>query len=692
MEFLNKLKSSELGLALGVLGVLSLLFVPLPPILLDFFFTLSITASIIILLTVLFLDKAIDFTSFPMLMLITTMLRLSLNVASTRLILGEGNTGTDAAGQIIQTFGNFVMGGNYVVGGIVFLILVIINFMVITKGAGRIAEVSARFTLDALPGKQMSIDADLNAGTITEEEAKIRRKEIETEIGFFGSMDGTSKFVRGDAVAGLIITALNIIVGMAIGVSQHDMSAADAASTFTLLTVGDGLVAQIPALITSTAAGILIAKSSTQSAAGSLLATQLTSNPLTLYITATTVAAMGMLPGMPTLTFLALAGGVAGLGYYSGQQKEQEALEAQYAQEKAQEKEAIEQHAKTEEEPISSILQVDTLKLELGYGLLTLLDESKGGRLTEQIKAMRRQMAREMGFVVPSIRIQDNMQLDPGAYNVSIKEVNAGSGVLRPGKLMAMDPTGTAPLIEGEETIEPTFGLAARWIDEPQKEDATFAGYTVVDCATVITTHLTEVVKDNLPDLLTRAETQKLVDEVQEYNAKLIEDLIPNQISIGVLQKVLQGLLSERISIRDLPTILEALSDALQVTKNMTIMTEMVRSRLSRQISAQYQAAEGHLPVIMMSQGWEQEFAQSMIQDGEERQLAMEPSKVQVFIKAVKDVFEPQMMSGIQPVLLCSPSARPFVRSLIERSLPNIAVLSQREVHPKMAIRTIGSV
>lgn len=692
MDFLNKFKSSEFGLALGVLGVLSLLFVPLPPILLDFFFTLSITASIVILLTVLFLDKAIDFTAFPMLMLLTTMLRLSLNVASTRLILGNGNTGTDAAGQIIETFGNFVMGGNYVVGGIVFLILVIINFMVITKGAGRIAEVSARFTLDALPGKQMSIDADLNAGTITEDEAKIRRKDIETEIGFFGSMDGTSKFVRGDAVAGLIITALNIIVGMAMGVAQHDMSAADAASTFTLLTVGDGLVAQIPALITSTAAGILIAKSSTQSAAGALLATQLTSNPLTLYITAVAVAAMGMLPGMPTFTFLALAGGVGALGYYADQRIVKEAAEEQVAQAQAEEQEAVEQHAKTEEEPISSILHIDTLKLELGYGLLTLLDESKGGRLTEQIKAMRRQMAREMGFVVPSLRIQDNMQLDPGAYNVSIKEVNAGTGILRPGKMMAMDPSGSAPPIEGEETVEPTFGLAARWIDEAQKEDATFAGYTVVDCATVITTHLTEIVKDNLPDLLTRAETQKLVDEAQEHNKKLIEDLIPNLISIGVLQKVLQGLLAERISIRDLPTILEALSDALQVTKNMTIMTEMVRSRLSRQISAQYQAAEGHLPVIMMSQGWEQEFAQSMIQEGEERQLAMEPSKVQVFIKAVKEVFEPQMMSGIQPVLLCSPSSRPFVRSLIERSLPSIAVLSQTEVHPKMAIRTIGSV
>ncbi len=692
MEFLKNMKTSELGLALGVLGVLSLLFVPLPPLLLDFFFSLSITASIIILLTVLFLDKAIDFTSFPMLMLITTMLRLSLNVASTRLILGEGHTGTDAAGQIIQTFGSFVMGGNYVVGGIVFLILVIINFMVITKGASRIAEVSARFTLDALPGKQMSIDADLNAGTITEEEAKQRRKEIETEIGFFGSMDGTSKFVRGDAVAGLIITALNIVVGMAIGVAQYDMSASDAASTFTLLTVGDGLVAQIPALITSTAAGILIAKSSTQSAAGSLLATQLTKNPLTLYITSACMMAMGLLPGMPTLTFLVLAGGVGALGYYAGEAQKQ--IEAKAIEEAAQaeEQQAIEQQAKTEDEPISSILQIDTLKLELGYGLLTLLDESKGGRLTEQIKAMRRQMAREMGFVVPSIRIQDNMQLDPGAYHVSIKEVNAGSGILRPGKLMAMDPTGTAPPIEGEETQEPTFGLAARWIDEAQKEDATFAGYTVVDCATVITTHLTEVVKDNLPDLLTRAETQKLIDEVKEYNAKLIEDLIPNQISLGVLQKVLQGLLAERVSIRDLPSILEALSDALQITKNMTIMTEMVRSRLNRQISAQYQSPEGHLPVISMSQGWEQEFASSMIQDGEERQLAMEPSKVQVFIKAVKESFEPQLMAGIQPVLLCSPSVRPFVRSLIERALPTVAVLSQTEVHPKMPIRTIGSV
>lgn len=686
-SIVDALKQSEIALAFGVIFILSLLFVPIPAGMLDFMFTINITAAVVVLMTVLFVQKAMEFSAFPMLLLITTMLRLSLNVASTRLILSKGHETEAAAGKIIETFGELVMGGQFIIGLILFLILVIVNFMVITKGSGRIAEVAARFTLDSLPGKQMAIDADLNAGLITEDDARTRRAELEQETGFFGAMDGASKFVRGDAIAGLIITALNITVGMGIGIVTHDMSAGDAANRYMLLTVGDGLVAQIPALIISTAAGMLVAKSGAKEAAGEAIFTQLSDNPKSLYVVASLMFFLSLLPNMPVLPFWFMAAICGGFAYYSQTQKQEAVVKEQMQADEQQAEEAT-----PKEEPIASILHIDTLRLELGYGLLGLIDEAKGGKLTEQIKAMRRQMAREMGFVVPSIRIQDNMQIDSGGYKITIKDISAGEGTLQAGKLMAMDPTGSAPPMAGEDTVEPTFGLPAKWIEESKREEAGFNGYTVVDCATVITTHLTEIVKDHLAELLTRNETEKLLEEIRHEHDKLIDDLIPNSITIGMLQKVLQNLLAERISIRDLPTILESLSDGVQSTRNITQLTEMVRSRLSRQICTKHLDHTGVMNIISLGGAWEKEFQSSILTDGDERQLAMEPTKVQQFIKTTRDIFDTQMMSGIQPVLLTSPTMRPFVRSVLERALPSISVMSQAEVHPRVKIKTVGNI
>lgn len=686
-KILNVLRQGEFALVFGMLIILGLLFTPLPAPLLDFMFAVSIATSIIVMLSVLFIVRAMDFNSFPTLLLVTTMLRLALSVASTRLIITDGAQSTAAAGQIIKAFGEIVMGGNFLVGTVIFLIYIIFNFMVITKGSTRIAEVSARFTLDSLPGKQMAIDADLNAGLINEEEARTRRKELEQETSFFGAMDGASKFVRGEAIAGMIITFITIVAGIGAGMMMHDMSFTAALDRFMLLTVGDGLVSMIPALIISLSAGFLISKSSGTQSSGKQLTAQLGGNPKPLFVTSGMLLLISFLPSMPVLPFWFLSLAVGGLGVLAMQNLERAEKEAEIA---AQEKD--EAQAAPSEEPLSSILQVDILRLEMGYGLLSLIDETKGGRLTEQIKAMRRQLAKEIGFVVPSIRIQDNMQLQPGGYVLSIKDIEVGRGELRPGHLLAMDATGSAAPIAGEETIEPTFGLPARWISEAAREEATFNGYTVVDCSTVIVTHLTEIIKDNLPDLLTRNELQKLLDEIRPVHGKLIEELIPSQVSITVLQKVLQNLLSERISVRDLPTILEAMADAVTLTKNIQVITEMVRARLSRQISATYQSHDGFIPIIALSGGWEREFADSILSDGDDRQLAMEPSKVQTFVRTTKDAFEKVMAQGTQPVLMTSPQNRPFVRSILERAMPSVPVISQSEIHPRAKIKTVGTV
>ncbi len=682
----ESLKRGDIALALGIVCILMVLILPMPSWMLDISLAMSMTLSVLILMTVLFINRALDFSSFPTILLIATMLRLSLNLASTRLILAHGHEGTDAAGQVIQAFGNFVMGGNYVIGIIVFGILVIVNFVVITKGSGRIAEVSARFSLDAMPGKQMAIDADLSAGLIDENEARSRRKALEDESNFFGAMDGAAKFVRGDAIAGLLITFINIIGGIIIGVAQNDLSMAEAGRSYTLLTVGDGLVTQVPAIIVSTAAGLLVSKSATVGSTDKALFGQLGGYPRALGVSSFLMLVLALLPGIPLLPFLMLAGASGGLAWMSTKRNDAaEAAENEAARIAAE-------PAKAAEEPIASALQIDYVRLELGYGLLNLINEQGGQKITDQIKALRRQLAQDMGFVLPSVRIQDNLQLPANTYIIRIKEIESGRGDLRPNMLLVMDPKGEKIGLPGEDTVEPTFGLPALWIDQTMREEALFRGYTVVDPQTVITTHLTEIIKDNMPELLSYAETQKLLDELNQEQQKLIADMIPTQIALGGVQRVLQNLLAERISIRDLPAILEGISEACSYTRNVTAITEHVRSRLARQISNNETNEQGFIPLVTLSARWEQSFAEAIVGEGEDRQLSMAPSVLQEFIASVRDIFERYAMMGDSPALLTSPGIRPYVRSIVERFRPSTVVLSQNEIHPKVKIKTLGQV
>ncbi len=677
--------SGEIGLALGVVGILVVLILPMPPWLLDIMLALSITFSTLVLMVVIYVRKSMEFNSFPMVLLIATLMRLSLNLASTRLILANGHEGTDAAGHVIEAFGGFIMGDNFVIGVIVFAILVLVNFMVITKGATRIAEVSARFTLDAMPGKQMAIDADLSSGLITEDEARARREEMQKEADFFGAMDGASKFVRGDAVAGILITLINIIGGMIIGMVQGGLTFAQAADSYTRLTVGDGLVSQIPALIISVGAGLMVAKGGLRESAESTLVTQFKAYPRALGMSALMAMALAFLPGTPFLPFALLALGAGTGAFMFDRQSRALAL-------KEAEAAPAEPAAPVAEEPISSALRIDLVRLELGYGLLQLINSPTQSRLTDQIKALRRSLAMEMGFVMPSVRIQDNMQLGANSYVVYLKEVEAGRGELRPNMLLVMDPRGEDITLPGEKTTEPTFGLPAVWSDASNREEAMFRGYTVVDPPTVVTTHLTEVVKDNMADLLSFSETQKLLDELDKDHQKLIADLIPNQISSSGVQRVLQNLLAERVSIRDLATILEGISEATASTRNILMVTEHVRARLSRQLCEANVDEDGVLPLVTLSAQWEQAFAQSLTGQGEERQLSMPPSQLQDFIMLVRQTFERFAMQGQAPVFLTGPGIRPYVRSIVERFRPTTVVMSQNEIHPKARIKTLGQV
>jgi flagellar biosynthesis protein FlhA len=685
------LKRGDLALAFGILTILVVLILPLPSIVLDLFLAISITLSILILMTSLFIQAPLEFSSFPTILLISTMLRLSLNLASTRLILSRGHEGTDAAGHVIEAFGSFVMGGNFVIGIIVFAILVIVNFVVITAGSGRIAEVAARFHLDSMPGKQMAIDADLSAGLIDEKVAKTRRKQLEDESGFFGAMDGASKFVRGDAVAGLLVVFINVIGGIIIGVAQQGLSFAEAGHTYTLLTVGDGLVTQIPALIVSTAAGLLVSKAGVSGAADKALMKQLSGYPQALGMSAGVMLVLSLLPGIPMLPFLALGGGAAALALSARKFKRTASAEAASAA--AATPAAAAAAAAAAEEPISAALKIDDLKIELGYALLPLVNGPDGtDRLTEQIKALRRSLAIEMGFVMPSVRILDNVQLEANTYIIKIKEVDAGSGRIWPNQFMAMDPGGSQVDVPGIHTTEPTFGLPATWVDASLKEEASLKGYTVVDAATVLSTHLTELLKNNMSELLSYGEVQKLLKELPKEQSELVKDIVPTQITISGLQRVLQLLLSERISIRDLSTILEGVADALAFSRNPATVVEHVRARLARQICAQNTSINGYLPLIALSAKWEQAFAESLIGQGEERSLAMQPSRLSEFMTIVRERFEQAAREGEAPVLVTSASIRPFVRSLVERFRAQTTVLSQAEIHPRARLKTVGSV
>jgi flagellar biosynthesis protein FlhA len=680
------LRRGDLALALAVMMILVVLVLPLPPVLLDLALAFSIIISVLILMTVLFIHAPLEFSAFPTVLLIATMLRLSLNLASTRLILANGHTGTSAAGHVIEAFGNFVMGGNFVIGMIVFGILVIVNFVVITKGSGRIAEVAARFTLDAMPGKQMAIDADLSAGLIDETEARRRRKQLEDESAFFGAMDGASKFVRGDAVAGLLIVFINVVGGVIIGVAQQSMSFAAAGRTYTLLTVGDGLVTQIPALIVSTATGLLVSKAGVSGAADQALLRQLSGYPKALGMSAGAMLVMSLLPGIPMFPFFTLGAGAALLAYFVDK-KTRETL----AQETAKGTAAATD--KPADEPVTASLKMDDLKIEIGYALLPLVNGPNGGdRLTEQIKALRRNLASEMGFVMPSVRILDNVQLDSTSYVIKVKEVEAGTGKVQPGSHMVMDPAGKQIDLPGLHTVEPTFGLPATWVDDSLREEASLRGYTVVDAATVLSTHLAEVLKANMSDLLSYGEVQKLIKELPKEEADLVKDMVPVHISHSVIQRVLQNLLSERISIRDLGTILEGIADALPTTRNPTQIVEHVRGRLGRQICAMNLSPHGYLALISLSPRWEQTFAESMVGEGDARTLAMQPSKLSEFVSLVRERFEEAGRQSETPVLVSSAAARPFVRSIVERFRPQTTILSQSEIHPRIRLKTVGSV
>ena len=694
--FRKSLLSTDIGLAVGVMAIIVVLIVPLPPLLLDLLLAISIVFSVLILMTALFIQTPLEFSSFPTVLLIAAMMRLALNLATTRLILSDGHNGTDAAGHVIEAFGEFITRGNFIIGIVVFAILLIVHFIVITKGSGRIAEVAARFNLDAMPGKQMAIDADLSAGLIDEATARKRRTTLEAESAFFGNMDGASKFVRGDAIAGLLITFINIIAGLIIGMMQQGLSFEEAGHNYTLLTIGDGLVSQIPSLIVSTAAGLLVSKAGVTGSADQALVAQFTGYPKALGMSAAVVAALALLPGMPIIPFLALAGGVGWLAFKSTKTNATKAAQAAL--------DALLKPAATGgeqpaggplgEAPITDSLKIDELKLELGYGLLSLVKEDDTGtdRLTEQIKALRRQLAGELGFIMPPVRILDNMQLEPNDYKVKIKEVEAGHGQIWAHQLMVMDPMGKEINLPGIHTTEPTFGLPATWIEPAMRDEAELRGYSIIDPSTVISTHLTEVLKANVADLLSYANVQSLLTGLPKDQQKLVEDIVPSQISVSGIQRVLQTLLMERISIRDLPTILEGIAEVAGPGRTAQSIAEHVRSRLARQLCAANLGPDGNLPLVTLGPTWERDFAEAMVGEGNDRHLAMAPSRLQQFIVGVQQAFENAAQIGEIPVLITSPGIRPPVRAIIERFRPQTVVMSQNEVHPRVRLKTIGSV
>ncbi|MEE3503056.1 flagellar biosynthesis protein FlhA [Acidiphilium acidophilum] len=670
---------SDIGLAFAVVCIITVLIVPLPPFLLDVGLSLSFTIAILVLMVALFIRKPVDFTSFPTVLLLTTLLRLSLDVASTRQILSHGSEGVDAAGHVIAAFGGFLMGGDLLIGLIVFAILLVVNFIVITKGSTRIAEVAARFTLDAIPGKQMAIDAEMSSGAINEATARRKRHELEQESGFYGAMDGAAKFVRGDAIAALIITSINIVGGFVIGVVQKGMSIHDAASAFTTLSIGEGLVSQIPSLLVSVAAGIVVTKGSGEGSADTALVAQLSRSPKPLGIVAAAALALALVPGLPFIPFAMLAGLAGWASWYRWNHPPAAETLPETAVEVAA------------EPPITDALKIDQIRLELGYGLLVLA----GGdtpRLTEQIKSLRRAIAGEMGFILPAVRIQDNMQLAADSYSIRIKEIEAGSGKLRATQLLAMTANGALPDLPGERTTEPAFGLPAIWIDPSEREQARAKGCTVVDPASVLTTHLTEIVKDNMAEMLSFAETQKLLDELPREQQRLVTELIPSQLTVGGVQRVLQSLLAERVSIRDLPTILEGIHEACAMqTRGIPAIAAHVRMRMARQLTDAHIGPRGYLPLVVVGPEWEAELNEALVGPPDQRQLALPPGRLSDLMRRITQVFEPIAAEGETPVLLTSPALRAHLRAIIERMQPATPVLAQTEVFPRARIRTLGA-
>lgn len=680
-----QIDSSNMIAAVGVVGILLLMVLPLPSPALDMFLALNITISLLVFLLSLYVIKPLDFPIFPSMLLLTTLFRLSLNIASTRLILLHGHEGPGAAGRIIMGFGEFVVGGNFVVGGIVFAILVIINFVVITKGSGRIAEVAARFTLDAMPGKQMAIDADLNAGLIDEAEARKRRDEISRESEFYGAMDGASKFVRGEAIAGLIIMAINVIGGFIIGVLQQDMAVSAAAQSYTLLTVGDGLVSQIPALIISTAAGILVSRAASTAGMGREFMKQFASQPQALAVTSGVVLLFGMVPGLPVIPFTLLSAGIGTLAWFAFREAARDKSKIMQQEEEEAEPQAPEADSVEE---VEQLLNMDILELEVGYGLIALVDEEQGGNLLERIRSIRKQFAQEMGIIVPPLHVRDNLQINPGQYSILIKGIDVATGEIMMGHLLAMNPGDASADIDGIPTTEPAFGLPALWITEDQKEKAQMAGYTVVDPSTVVATHLAEVIRDDADELLGRQEVQRLLDALARTNPKTVEE-VTESLSLGMIQKVLQNLVREKISIRDLLTITETLADYAAMTRDPDILTEYVRQKLGRAIVKPLLGADSTLPVITIDPAIE-ELVRSSVQQTEHGSfLALDPAQAQRIIKSVQSAVEDAGARGFQPVLLTNPAVRRHIRKLVERFIPDINVLSHAEIPGNIRLESI---
>ncbi|MCP3921805.1 MAG: flagellar biosynthesis protein FlhA [Desulfobacterales bacterium] len=675
-------ESADVVMVLTVIGILLAMVLPIHPVLLDLLLAMNITLAIIILITTIYTETPLDFSIFPSMLLVLTLFRLSLNVASTRLILLNGNQ-TGGVGSVITSFGNFVVGGNYVVGMIIFVILVLINFMVITKGSGRIAEVAARFALDSMPGKQMAVDADLNAGIIDEDEAKDRRKEIARESEFHGAMDGASKFVKGDAIAGIIITAINICGGFVIGVFQNDMAVMEAASTYTLLTVGDGLVSQIPALIISTAAGLLVSRAGSEEKMGFEFKKLIVGKPMPIYIGSAVIFFMGVVPGLPGPPFILLALALSGSLFWF-QRKEK----------KADDDEVIADLDDEESGPenVENFLALDTMELEVGYGLIPLVDKSQDGSLLGRIRSIRRQFASDFGIVIPPIHIRDNLKLKPPEYRFIVKGVEITRGELMINHFLAMDPGDVVQEIEGIPTTEPAFNLPAIWIAEEKEEDAKFAGYTVVDNSTVLATHITELIKENSPSLLGRQEVQHLLDNLSKTNPKAVEELVPNLLSLGQVQKVLQNLLSERVSVRDLLTVIETLADYAPMSKDPDLLTEYVRQQLGRSIVGQYIQADNSLSVIAIGQKEEEIIAKSLQQTDQGSFLSLDPTTAEALIRSVKDEVGKCMNLNIQPIILCSPGIRRHFRHLIEQHVPAVAVISHAEIIQNVNIKSTGKV
>ena len=674
-------KYSDILVALAVILMVVMMVIPLPAAILDLLLTLNLATALVVLLVTMYILEPLGFSVFPSLLLVTTLFRLALNVSSTRLILLNGY-----AGEVIQSFGRFVVGGNPVVGFVVFCILVIIQFVVITRGAERVAEVAARFTLDAMPGKQMSIDADLNAGLITEAEARARRREIEREADFYGAMDGASKFVKGDAIAGIFITIVNLLGGFVIGVVQRGLSAGQAVQTYALLTVGDGLVSQIPALLISTAAGIMVTRAASESNLGQDVTRQLLSQPRVLAITAGVLGLFGLVPGLPHFPFFLLSALMGGVAYSL------HGLQEKAAREERERKKQEELEAVKKPENVASLLQVDPLEIELGYGLLPLADAGQGGDLLERVVMIRRQCALEMGLLVPPIRVRDNMQLKPNHYVIKLRGAEVGRGEIMLDHYLAMNPGTADHPLEGIETREPAFGLTALWITARERPKAELYGYTVVDPPSVVATHLTEVIKSNAHVLLGRQEVQTMLDSIKQSHPALVEELVPEVLNLGEIQKVLQNLLREGISIRDLVTCLETMADYGRVTRDPEILTEYVRQALARSITRQYLGEKDKLPAITLDPELEREIGQAVERAPSGSYLALEPARAQEIVRALAGQAERAAMRGVQPVILCSPAVRPHVKKLIGRVVPRLPVLSYPELEAGVAVETVGMV